>query len=67
MSPTIGSLPAGASIVESLLGRREIVIKPLSRMFRNVRGIGGATVLGDGKVALIIDPRTIFPGREDSA
>lgn len=53
-------------IVEALLGRHEIVIKPLANMFRSVRGVGGATVLGDGRVALIIDPRTIFPGRDDA-
>ena len=52
--------------VERLLGRREIVIKPLSRMFSGVRGIGGATVLGDGRVALIIDPRSVFPSREET-
>ncbi len=55
-----------ALVVEDLLGRREIVIKPLSRMLRGARGIGGATVLGDGRVALIIDQRTIFPGREET-
>ncbi|MDH4139704.1 MAG: chemotaxis protein CheW, partial [Coriobacteriia bacterium] len=54
-----------ALLAEELLGRREIVIKPLSRMFRRVRGLGGATVLGDGRVALILDPRTIFPSREE--
>jgi len=54
-----------ALIVDELLGRREIVIKPLSRLFRSVTGLAGATVLGDGKVALIIDPRTVFPAREE--
>jgi two-component system chemotaxis sensor kinase CheA len=51
---------ARALAVESLEGRQEIVIKPLSRMFRGVRGLGGATVLGDGSVALILDPRMMF-------
>lgn len=55
-----------ALVVESLLGRREIVIKPLSRMLRGARGVGGATVLGDGRVALIIDQRTLFPSREEN-
>jgi len=54
-----------ALIVDELYGRREIVIKPLSRLFRSVTGLAGATVLGDGKVALIIDPRTVFPAREE--
>jgi len=43
-----------------LIGRQEIVIKPLSPLFRGLRGIGGATVLGDGRVALILDPRTLI-------
>jgi two-component system chemotaxis sensor kinase CheA len=47
--------------VRGLLGRREIVIKPLSPIFREVRGVGGATVLGDGRVALILDPRGLYP------
>jgi two-component system, chemotaxis family, sensor kinase CheA len=49
-----------ALAVDSLIGRQEIVIKPLGRMFRQIRGLGGATVLGDGRVALILDPRTLF-------
>ncbi|MHB1017221.1 MAG: chemotaxis protein CheW [Coriobacteriia bacterium] len=49
-----------ALLVPRLLGRREVVIKPLSPLFRGLRGFGGATVLGDGRVALILDPRTIF-------
>ncbi|MEN6429874.1 MAG: chemotaxis protein CheW, partial [Coriobacteriales bacterium] len=51
---------ARALAVERLVGRQEIVIKPLSPLFRNLRGLGGATVLGDGRVALILDPRTLF-------
>ena len=46
--------------VGSLLGRQEIVIKPLSRVLRDARGFSGATVLGDGRVLLILDPRTMF-------
>lgn len=49
-----------ALAVEHLIGRREIVIKPLSPLFRGIRGFSGATVLGDGRVALILDPRTLF-------
>ena len=46
--------------VDGLVGRQEIVIKPLSGLFAGVRGLSGATVLGDGSVALIIDPRALF-------
>lgn len=49
-----------ALAVDHLIGRREIVIKPLSPLFRGIRGFSGATVLGDGRVALILDPRTLF-------
>ncbi len=51
---------ANALVVERLVGRQEVVIKPLSPLFKGLRGIGGATVLGDGRVALILDPRTLF-------
>ncbi|MDO8879379.1 MAG: chemotaxis protein CheA [Coriobacteriia bacterium] len=49
-----------ALTVPRLIGRQEIVIKPLSALFRGLHGIGGATVLGDGHVALILDPRTLL-------
>lgn len=49
-------------VVESLGGRTEAVIKPLSPLFRETKGLSGATVLGDARVALIIDPRTLFSG-----
>lgn len=55
-----------ALLVDELKGRREIVIKPMSRLFSNARGLAGATVLGDGTVALIIDTRTVFPTQEES-
>lgn len=54
-------------VVGEMIGSTEIVVKPMSRMFRSVRGLGGATILGDGRVAFILDPRTIFPGREEYA
>jgi two-component system chemotaxis sensor kinase CheA len=42
-------------VVDSLVGRREIVIKSLDKTFMDVRGFAGATVLGDGQVSLILD------------
>jgi two-component system chemotaxis sensor kinase CheA len=50
--------------VDGLVGRQEIVIKPLSGMFAGVTGLSGATVLGDGSVALILDPRALFQSGE---
>jgi two-component system chemotaxis sensor kinase CheA len=41
--------------VEVLLGQNQIVIKPLGRLFKTLRGISGSSVLGSGEVALILD------------
>lgn len=54
-------------VVGDLHGRTEVVVKPMSRMFRQTRGLGGATVLGDGTIAFILDTRTIFPTREEAS
>ncbi len=53
-----------ALAVDTLGGRREIVVKPLSRLFRDAHGFSGATILGDGQVMLILDPRTLFTRKE---
>jgi two-component system chemotaxis sensor kinase CheA len=42
-------------VVDALMGEFQTVIKPLSRVFEHVQGIGGSTILGNGDVALIID------------
>ena len=41
--------------VDDLLGQQQVVIKSLETNFRQVQGISGATILGDGTVALIMD------------
>lgn len=42
-------------VVDSLVGEQEIVIKSLGKYIGDVQGISGATIMGDGNVALIID------------
>lgn len=42
-------------VVDSLIGEQEVVIKSLSRFCGDVKGVSGATILGDGNVALIVD------------
>jgi two-component system chemotaxis sensor kinase CheA len=42
-------------MVDELLGELQAVIKPLSKLFSELKGIGGSTILGTGKVALILD------------
>ena len=44
-----------ALLVDELLGQQQVVIKSLDSDFTKVRGIAGATILGDGRVALILD------------
>lgn len=46
-------------VVDNLLGQQEIVIKPLGKFIRVPKLISGATILGDGEVALIIDSNTL--------
>ncbi len=46
-------------VVDQLLGEFQTVIKPLSSIFRHLRGIGGSTILGSGEVALILDVQTL--------
>jgi len=41
--------------VDSLMGSREIVVKSLGPQFATVRGVSGATILGDGNVVVILD------------
>lgn len=42
-------------VVDSLIGQQEIVIKTLGKYLTNIKMIAGATILGDGEVALILD------------
>ena len=46
-------------VVDHLLGEFQTVIKPLSSIFRHLRGIGGSTILGTGEVALILDVQAL--------
>ena len=42
-------------MVDDLLGQQQVVIKSLETNFQRVEGLSGATILGDGTVALILD------------
>jgi len=42
-------------VVDSLLGQKEVVIKSISEYLGSIRGIAGSTILGDGRVIMIID------------
>ena len=47
-------------VVTRLVGQQEIAIKSLGSYLANVQGISGSTILGDGRVALIIDPAALL-------
>ena len=48
--------------VDDLIGRREIVVKPVGAQISTVRGISGATILGDGRVVLILEMNALVMG-----
>lgn len=48
--------------VDELIGRREIVVKPVGQQINYVRGISGATILGDGRVVLILEINALLGG-----
>ncbi|EMR4107416.1 TPA: chemotaxis protein CheA [Stenotrophomonas maltophilia] len=56
---TIVVLQAGEArfglVVDQVRGREEVVIKPLPKALRGLRGYAGATLIGDGRMALILD------------
>lgn len=54
-----GSSVAGLA-VDALLGESSTVIKPLGAMFKDVPGVSGSSILGDGRVALILDVGGLF-------
>ena len=46
--------------VDSLVGRREIVVKPVGQQISTIKGVSGATILGDGHVVLILDMASLL-------
>jgi len=54
----------GGLVIDELHGASQTVIKPLGDYFENVPGIAGSSILGSGRVALILDIRAIFDRME---
>ncbi len=53
-------------VVDELLRQQQIVIKTLGEQFKQVRGVSGAAILGDGRIGLILEPSglaTLYNGR----
>ena len=49
-------------LVDDLVGKQEVVIKSLGETLKNIAGIAGGAILGDGRVGLILDMEGIFRG-----
>jgi two-component system, chemotaxis family, sensor kinase CheA len=45
---------------DSLLGEQEVVVKPLPKYIKKVKGVAGCTLLGDGSISLILDTAALF-------
>lgn len=58
----IGHMRLGC-LVHAVIGREDVIVKPLGHLFDGVPGIAGATVTGDGRLALVVD----LAGLADSA
>jgi two-component system chemotaxis sensor kinase CheA len=53
-------------LVDEMLGKQEVVIKSLGDTFRQVAGISGGAILGDGRVGLILDVNGVFREKVDA-
>ena len=53
--------------LDEVIGQHQTVIKPLGRMYNDVKGVSGATILGDGTVALILDVLQLLEALESEA
>jgi two-component system chemotaxis sensor kinase CheA len=49
-------------MIDEILDQRQVVIKSLETNYRQVEGVAGATILGDGRVALILDVESVTSG-----
>jgi two-component system, chemotaxis family, sensor kinase CheA len=49
-----------AIVVDSLIGEQDVVIQSLAENFQNVDGLAGASILGDGRISLILDVPTLL-------
>jgi len=47
-------------LVDELIGKQEVVIKSLGETFKNVTGVAGGSILGDGRVGLILDVEALY-------
>jgi chemotaxis protein histidine kinase CheA len=51
--------------LDEVIGQQEIAIKSLDRILKGIRGFSGATILGNGKIALILDVNSLIEDLKD--
>lgn len=51
-------------MVDELIGKQEVVIKNLGDRLKNIQGVAGGAILGDGRVGLVLDTEGVFGVRE---
>jgi two-component system chemotaxis sensor kinase CheA len=54
-------------VVDGVVGQHQTVIKSLGRMYQGTRGLSGATILGDGTLALIVDVPALLGSLQQAA
>ena len=54
-------------MVDELIGKQEVVIKSLGEALSSIPGVAGGSILGDGRVGLILDVDGIVGVKEDAA
>ena len=47
-------------MVDKIIGKAEVVVKSLGEGLKNIRGLAGGAILGDGRIGLIIDTEGLF-------
>jgi len=62
---TVGTQSLGF-VVDQLVGQEEVVIKPLGQMLQGTDGMAGATITGDGRIALILDIPSLLKAHTSS-
>jgi len=63
----LGAGELAALVVDELLGQEDVVIKPLGSVLEGLPGFSGATITGDGNIALILDARSLVARHTGSA
>src|SRR5579864_680486 len=53
-------------MVDELIGKQEVVIKSLGEAMRNITGVAGGAILGDGRVGLILDLEGLFGANREA-